>query len=162
MFGLAPWRKERTRALSPRPEEPFRLMRRELDELFNRFFGAWGFPLEEPWTPEMGLEVEEKEKEYLIRAEVPGFAAEEIAVELSGDVLTITARHEEKVEKEEEKGKEKAPAEKSARYSELTRSVTLPPTVDPAKIEAAYKHGVLEIHIPRAPEAMPRKIPVKT
>jgi HSP20 family protein len=155
MFGLS-WGHEKPRTLA-RTENPFMLMRRDLDTLFDRFFGRWGFPPEETWvTPEMGLDVEDKEKEFLIRAEVPGFAANEVEVELSGDVLTITARHEEKEEK-----KEKEVPEKPARFSHLTKSVVLPAAVDAEKIEAAYKNGVLEIHVPKAPEAMARKIPIK-
>jgi HSP20 family protein len=154
MFGLS-WGRDKPRTLA-RTENPFTLMRRDLDTLFDRFFGRWGFPSEETWvTPEMGLDVEDKEKEYLIRAEVPGFAANEVEVELSGDVLTITARHEEK-DKEEKGG-----GEKPARFSHLTKSVVLPAVADAEKIDAAYKNGVLEIRVPKMPEAMTRKIPIK-
>jgi HSP20 family protein len=101
----------------------------------------------EPW----GFTVEEKEREVVIRMEVPGFAASELEILLSGEVLTIRAEHKEKAE---------MPVE--GRYGKLERTVTLPAGIVPEKIEARYLNGVLEVHVPRVPEALPRRIEVKT
>lgn len=148
MFGLMPWRRER--ALAPRPEEgfPFRLMRREFDSLFDRFFGRWPLDFPEVENPVWGLKVEELDKEVVVRAEVPGFEVKDIEVNLTGDLLTIAA-----VKKVEGK---KEPA------AEMRRYVTVPPTIDPAKVEALYRNGVLEVHLPKPPEAVGRRIEVTT
>jgi HSP20 family protein len=103
----------------------------------------------EPW----GFTVEEKEREVVVRMEVPGFAASELEILLTGEVLTIRAEHK-------EKGKEEMPVER--RHGKLERTVTLPAGIVPEKIEARYLNGVLEVHVPRVPEALPRRIEVKT
>jgi HSP20 family protein len=108
------------------------------------------FPVRElePW----GFEMEEKEGEVIVRAEVPGFEPKEIEVILLGNVLTIRAEH-----KEPAKG-EKVEVPKG----KLERSITLPMGVNPEKIEALYRYGVLEVHVPLIPEAKPRHIVVQT
>ncbi len=71
MFGMVPWRKER-KGLVPRETDPFSVMRRDFDTLFNRFFG--GLPLayaEEGEKPAWGLDVADDEKEIVVRAERP-------------------------------------------------------------------------------------------
>ena len=97
MFGITPWRKERSRGgLMPREADPFSLMRREFDTLFNRFFGTLPLAYAEEWEkPAWGLEMVEDEKEVVIRAEAPGFELGEFDVRVTGDVLTIVAEHKE-------------------------------------------------------------------
>jgi HSP20 family protein len=102
-----------------------------------------------------GLEMEEKENEVVVRAEVPGFEASELDVRLAGNLLTIRAEH-----REEPDGKEREPVER--RYGRSEWTVTLPAGIEPAKIEAHYRNGVLEVHVPMTPEAAPRRIEVKT
>ena len=41
-------------------------------------------------------------------------------------------------------------------------TVTVPPGVDPERVEARYRNGVLEVHMPLTPAATPRRIEVKT
>jgi len=147
MFALKPWR--RRPALLPRVETPFRWMPDEFSTLFNRFFPE--FPMDETaeWPYGWDLTMEEKEKELLVRIEMPGYTPEEVKVELLGDRLTVEAEHREE-KKETERG-----------YSHVKRVVTLPPNVEVEKAEAFYRNGVLEVHLPRKPEVMGRKIEVK-
>jgi HSP20 family protein len=154
MFALLPWRRERTaKGVIPKRENPFGLMHREFESLFNRFFGEWAWP--EVWErPVGGFETEETEKEYLVRAELPGFEPPEVEVEVQGEVLTVKATYK---ETEEGKGEKKM-----GRYAEVKRSVLLPPGIVPEKIEAQYRNGMLEVHLPKAPEVVPRRIEVKT
>jgi HSP20 family protein len=156
MFSLIP-RSMAERKMARRLANPFELMRAPMGELFDRFFGAWPTP---EWTEEeidTGLEVLEKEKEILVRAAVPGLEPGELVVEVLGEVLTIRGEHKEKEEKkEEEKKAEVRP------YFKMVRSILLPAGIDPTKVEASCKNGVLEVLLPRKPEAMPRRIEVKT
>lgn len=152
MFGLMPWRKERKAgSLLPRSERPFRLMPKEFESLWDRFFEGWPTPLMELWeTPEtMGIALEELEKEVVVRAELPGFEPAELDVRVRGDLLTIEAKHE------EVKGEKKE-------YAHVKRSLTLPKGTEPEKIEARYHSGVLELHVPKTPEVEGRRIEVKT
>jgi HSP20 family protein len=151
MFGLIPWRRNRSEGALSRIESPFELMRREFDTVFDRFFGGW--PLAEPaeMTRAWGIEWTEGEKEMVLRAELPGFEAAEINVEVAGDVMTITAEH--KVPEGE--------AKKETEYRQMRRSFTLPETVTTENVEAVYRNGILELHLPKRPEVQPRKIEVK-
>lgn len=145
MFALMPWRARRASR-----ENPFELVRREFAPLFERTFPAWPVPFE---TPYWGLEMEEMENEYVVRAEVPGFEASELEVLVTGEVLTIRAEH----------AKEAAEGEATERpYGRVERSMTLPVGVAPEKVEARYRNGLLEVHLPKAPEARTRRIEVKT
>jgi len=155
MFGLMPWRKERKMAGTLVPEaRPFQMMRRELDSLFDRFFGGWPLDLAEvDVSVGWGLTMEELDKEVVVKAEAPGFEAGDFEVLLTPEMLTIVAAHKEK----EEKGKE----ERVEKRVEFKRSLTVPAGIDPTKVEASYRNGVLEVHLPRTPEAKGRRIEVK-
>jgi len=147
MFTLMPVRRERP-IMGPRFRPgyyPFDLLGREFASLLEPFFPVREL---EPW----GFEMEEKEGEVIVRAEVPGFEPKEIEVILLGNVLTMRAEHKPPV-KGEKLGSPEA---------KLERSITLPVGVIPEKIEALYRYGVLELHVPLTPEAKPRHIVVQT
>jgi len=152
MFGLMSRRERAEPApLVRREEDPFRLLRRELGSMFDWIME--GRPT--LFGPENRLlEMEDLEKEVVIRAELPGFEVGELNIHLAGDMLTISAEHK------EEKGKEVE--EKAERYASLRKSVLLPPGIDTDKVTAVYRNGVLEVHLPRKPETMGRRIEVKT
>jgi len=147
MFALKPWTENELAG--------YRLpaMRNEFRTLFDRFFNGWpmlvepNLELEHFWN----LEVMEAEKEVIVRAEVPGFEAPELHVELLKNRLIIKA-----VTKPETK-------ETGAKYVErrYERIVELPVETDPAKVAATYRNGVLEVHLPKAEAAKALRIPVK-
>lgn len=151
MFALKPWTK-RSMAPLPREQTPFSLFPEEFENLFNRFLGRWPIMETAEWPYRWGLTTDETEKEFIVRAELPGFTPEEVKVELIGERLLIEAEH-----KEAAKGKEKL-----EEYAHVKREVTLPPTVEMEKVEATYRNGVLEVRLPRKPEAAGRRIEVKT
>ncbi len=164
MFSLTPWKRRQTTLPVRREEtglemwEPLTRFRQELDSLMDEFFSSrfgelsplvgWEPGRPSPW--EFGWE--EKDDEYLLSAEIPGFEPEEIEVKLSGNVLTVRAEH-----KEEKSDKEGA----TYRYGEFYRTMTLPPGIDTDKIDARYHSGVLEVHLPKSEEFQGRRIEVK-
>lgn len=152
MFALKPWTMRRP--LLPRVERPFDFMPEEFSTVFNRFFPH--LPIEETaeWPYGWELTVEETEKEFLVRVELPGFEMSEVKVELLPDRMTIEAEHKEAVEK----GKEKI----GRAFAHVKRLVTLPPDVNREKAEALYRNGILEVRLPRKPEAVGRRLEVKT
>jgi HSP20 family protein len=91
-----------------------------------------------------------------VRAEVPGFAAEDLDITVEPDCLTIMGKREAKEEKENE-GKV-VYTERCA--DEILRVIDLPAEVDPAKVTANLKDGVLELSMPKA--APPKKIKVES
>jgi HSP20 family protein len=158
MFSLMPRRARREGGpLALREHTPFELFRREFGPLFDRAFPNWLAPFEPAWfeMEPRRLDVEETDREYVVRAEVPGFAPNEIEVRLTAGVLTMRAEHAEPANAEA-----KEPVER--RHSVWERTVTLPPGIVPERVEARCQNGVLEVHVPKAPELAPRRIEVKT
>jgi HSP20 family protein len=127
---------------------PFETLRRELASLWETPMWPWA-----TWEREsLGFQTQELENEIVLRAEVPGFEMSEIEVTMRGNELTVQAEHA-----EPDKGKAG-----ERRYARMERTVTLPTGIVPEKVEARYHNGVLEVHVPRSPEAKPRRIEVKT
>jgi HSP20 family protein len=162
MFGLVPWKKKHTkrgRELVRHKGHPLAELRDEFDALFDRFLSRWGEPFDWDFGPSRlwGLEVEDGDQEMIVRAEAPGFEPSELDVQVSGNLLTIKAE-----KKEQKKGKEGDSRYEEQRYRTFHRTVTLPTGIDPNKIEARYKNGVLEVHVPKSEEAKGKRIPVKT
>lgn len=106
------------------------------------------------WSPL--VDIEESEKEYLIKAEIPEMKKEDVKIAVQDDVLSISG--ERKSEKEE-KGKKYHRVERS--YGSFLRSFTLPDDADGTKITAEYKDGVLRLHLPKSEQATPKAIEVK-
>lgn len=127
-------------------------MREDLDQLFERFMRRW-LP-EESMLRGLEWEMEETDKEVVLRAELPGFDVKEIEVRLVGNELLVKAEH-----REEKKGKEKEGAVR--RFGRVQRTLTLPAGTDPAHLEAEFRNGMLTIRLPRLPEAMGKRIEVK-
>jgi len=165
MFSLTPWKRRQSRlpvlVEEDRPFEewePLARFRDELDSLMEDFFGSRIGERSRfsGWEPRRfgawDLGFQERDDEYLIQAEIPGFEPEDIELKVSGNVLSVRAEH-----KEEKSGD----GESSYRYGEYYRTVTLPQGIDPEKIDAKYHSGVLEIHLAKSPEVQGRRIKVK-
>jgi len=139
-----------------RPWRSFGELHSEMDRLFEDFFGlrAKGKALEERvWAP--AVDVVDKKDKTLVRTELPGVEKKDVKVTVEGDVLTI--RGERKVE---EKVKDEDYYACELCYGAFSRSIYLPVKVDPGKIEANFKNGILEITLPKSKEAKPREIEI--
>ena len=150
MFSLIPWRRE-TRAPAV-AEGPLARFPDEFGSLFDRIFGRMLPPEALPrmeWFG--GDESEEKENEVLLKVALPDFELAELEIFVNTPYLIIKAEH--KVEPKEE-GKEPS-------YRTFRETLTLPPEVEPEKIEAFYRNGVLEIHLPKAEAPKGKKVEVK-
>lgn len=157
MFSLTPWRrKDSNGGTLTRREDFFPTMSRvrdEFDALFDRFFGRFPLPFESWSSWGWGLDLDDRGNAVVVRAEAPGFEASDFDVQISGNVLTIRAEH-----KQESKGEE---GDYFSRR-QLHRSVTLPAGTDTEKVEATYRNGILELRLPKTPEAQAKRIEVKT
>jgi len=130
---------------------PLGLFRHEIDSLFNRFFGGgWLAPFEESFgqMQSLAFDVEEKDNEMVVRADVPGFEQDELDVRLENDVLTVKAEKEQKGDNQRE-------------YRSFFRQVTLPAGVDAEKVQASYRNGVLELHMPKPEGSRARRIQIQ-
>ena len=106
------------------------------------------------WAPV--VDVQETDKEYLVKAELPEVKKEDVKVTINDGVLSIEG--ERRLEKEE-KNKKFHRQERS--YGKFVRSFDLPADADHEKIAADFKDGVLSVHIAKAETAKPKSIEVK-
>lgn len=145
MFDLVPW--ERNKSLSR--------LRKEMDELWGRFFGESGLSLfsESTWVP--ALDVKETKDNIVVTAEIPGLSPKEVEVSISGDLLTI--KGEKKQEKEE---KDESYHLIERRYGTFSRSIRLATDVDTKNIKATHKDGILTITLPKSEKAKEKQIKI--
>jgi HSP20 family protein len=137
---------------------------RELEDIqtrLNRFFNATPFRAGEgdgvffaDGAPP--VDIEETDNEYLIKAELPDVKKEHVKVEMLDGVLTIEG---ERKHEKEEKGKKFHKVERS--YGKFVRQFTLPAEVEAQKIQAEFKDGMLNVHLPKTATAKPKAIEVK-
>jgi len=106
------------------------------------------------WSP--AVDIFEKGEELLIRAEVPGVERDSIDVKVEDNTLILSGERVRETEDEDTQAYRRERV-----YGSFVRSFSLPKTVDATRISAAYKNGVLEISLPKAEEAKPRKIEIK-
>lgn len=105
------------------------------------------------WSP--AVDIKEENECYVIKADIPGVDPKDIEVTFDNGVLSIYG--ERKLENEEEKDGYKR-VERA--YGSFSRQFTLPDSVQTEQINAKGKNGVLEIIIPKAEKAKPKKITV--
>jgi HSP20 family protein len=106
--------------------------------------------------PTMRMDVVEDDRGYVVKAEIPGMKKEDIAVSIDGNNVSITAKAASETEV-----KEGERVLRTERYrGSLSRVLTLPFDVDPAKAEAAYDAGVLTMRLPKAPGVEARQLVV--
>jgi HSP20 family protein len=106
------------------------------------------------WAPL--VDIQETDKEYLIKAELPEVKKEDVKVEVLDGVLTIEG---ERAREKEEKGKRFHKVERS--YGKFVRQFALPSEVEATKVQAEFKEGVLNVHLPKVAVAKPKTVEVK-
>lgn len=126
-----------------------RLNRSLTDPMGTRTEDAFG-----SWAPP--VDIFEKDQSLVIRAEVPGVEKGDIDIRIENGVLTLRGERKQETEINEDNA-----YRLERRYGAFTRSFSLPTTVDASKIQAVYKDGVLELRIPKAESARPKKIEIQ-
>ncbi|HYO78475.1 MAG TPA: Hsp20/alpha crystallin family protein [Thermoanaerobaculia bacterium] len=135
------------------PQQDIKALQTQLNRFFEPFarFAVGDEDLVSgAWAP--AVDVAETQEKIFVRAEVPGMRQEDIQIEFENGLLTL--RGERKLEKVE--GVTWHRVERI--YGNFSRSFTLPRTVDPEKITATYREGILEVEVPKREEAKPKQI----
>jgi len=123
-----------------------------LDRLFDLDTSLWDLP-----ATSFPIDVIETDNEYLVRASVAGFDPEQLEITFENNTLTIKGEI-----KEENKDEQQGRYHIRERYAgTFYRSVSLPGMIDQNQISAETDNGVLTIHLPKKPEAQPKRIEVK-
>jgi HSP20 family protein len=138
------------------PFETLTPLREAMNRIFEESFVGPRFELVFGRTFPLDVYESEDKLHYLIEASLPGFKPEEIQITVEGDTLLIHA-----LKKEETKTEKGAYMRRERYEGEMSRSITLPTAIDPAKVEATYEHGLLKLSIPKAEVVKPTQIPVK-
>jgi HSP20 family protein len=102
------------------------------------------------------LDVQSDGDEYVITAQVPGFKAEDLQIEILDDVLTLKAEIE-----QDEVEKRGGYLLREIHRGSFSRSLRLPEPTDSSKAEAKIEDGLLTVRIPKSEEARPKEIKVK-
>ena len=123
---------------------PFRLM--------DEFMRGWTGNRLTGFTPL--IDVRETDDEYLVLVDLPGVKSEDVSIEVSDEMLTISGSRA-PVETGEAQLVERP-------YGSFVRTLTLPKGVDEDKIVADYHDGVLELHVPKPAEQRPKKIAISS
>ena len=146
---LIPWSRNRNMPAPRQGEDhPFFAIRREMDRMFDNFFRGFDWPMSTTPGWSVGgwphVEISETDNEVKLVAELPGM--EEKDIDLTLHEASLTLRGEKKTETN------------GAVYSErwhgqFERTVQLGPDVDPDKIKAEFKNGVLTVTVGKRPDA---------
>jgi len=135
----------------------------KIENMFNQFWHnpfrhdekpASTWPLSFEGMPKMNII--DREKELLVKAELPGINKEDLEVSISNNQLFIKAKtiHEEKEEKGDYLRKE-------ITSNEYYRSIHLPVNVDDGNIKSDFKNGILQLTLPKKEDSHRKRIDIK-
>ena len=106
------------------------------------------------WAP--ALDISERKDAYLVMVELPGVEPDDFQITMEDGLLTIQGERQFAQESSEQQFHRV-----ERRYGAFRRSITLPAQVQADQIEASFDNGVLEIMVPKAEEAKPKRIQVR-
>jgi len=138
----------------------FDRLQRGMDELFGALGGARK-PAWEPFWREARLfpllNVVEAQDSFVVTAEIPGMKSEDLDIKVEGDTLTLKGER-----KPYDAGPDASYHRRERASGTFQRSLTLPRMVDPEKVKATYKEGVLTITLHKEPASGPKQITIVT
>jgi len=141
--------------------DPFNNLAALQDRMTRAFGDVWGRTRRQDedyisgsWMP--AVDVRETNDALEITVELPGIEPKEVEVSVENGVLTL------KGSRNFEKASEGETYHRVERaYGSFERSFSLPTNVDPDKVHAVYRHGVLHLTLPKREEAKPKSISIK-
>jgi HSP20 family protein len=129
-----------------------------LDEFMPEFFRRFSRPFAgiESATGDIRIDVTEADKEYSVRAELPGVKKEDIRISVDGNFVSISAE----VRKEEEKKSGRSLVRESY-YGNVSRGFSLAHEIDSKGVVAKMEDGVLKLTLPKREGSGARSITVQ-
>lgn len=141
------------------PFDELASLRESMDKLFEDFVTTRRPGQRTDTTPMLwqpAIEAYETEHDVVIRAELPGIDPKNVDVSVTGDTLTI--KGEARAEHEE---KNRNYHRRELRYGTFVRSLTLPDGVQGDQAKASYRHGIMEIRVPKSERSKPKSVKVE-
>ena len=135
--------------------EPFSRLR-DMESMLSTLWGNG----ENTWTSDTmvpSVDLSETDKQIDVRMDIPGMKAEQIDIQINGNMLTVSG---ERKDEKEEKGRTFHRIERSE--GSFSRTISLPCEVQENKVAAQYKDGVLNVSLPKAEAAKTHKITIKS
>ena len=135
--------------------EPFRelaALQNELSRFMNGVQEGSG-RVTQPWVPT--LDVWETDEELVFAYDLPGVPEDKISVELDEGALTVSAERERTDEVKQDRF-----YRYERRFGTFSRTVGLPQGISESDVSAAYKDGVLEVHVKKPEQPKPRRIQI--
>lgn len=130
-------------------------MDRLFDDAFTRPFSivrdggsTWSSP---------AVDMYQTDNEIVVKAALPGIKADEVQINVTGDILTLKGEM-----KQEEEKKDKSWHIREHRWGAFERSVQLPTSVISDRARADFDNGILTITLPKSEEVKPKSITVKS
>jgi HSP20 family protein len=145
---------------------PWRMQ--DVERIFDGWLDDfWSRPFQNIWRPGLrlarplsvqapALDVYEQKDDFIVKAEIPGMAKDEIDISLEGNTLTIKGE-----KKKEEEVKEQDYYRCERTFGSFLRTIELPVAVQTDKVSASFKNGVLEVRLPKTAEAKKNVVNVK-
>ena len=138
------------------PAREMMTLREAMDRLFDDAFTR-PLSIRDDWsvsTP--AIDMYQTDDEIIVKAAIPGMKADEVQINVTGEMLTLKGEM-----KHEEEKKEKAWHIREQRWGAFERSVALPTEVVADKAKAEFENGILIITLPKAEQVKPKTITVK-
>ena len=137
--------------------EPAREMMSLRDAMDRLFDDAFTRPLSygDGWSAP-AIDMFQTDDEIVVKAALPGIKADEVQINVTGEVLTLKGEVNQNQEMEE-----KAWHIREQRFGSFERSIALPTDVVADKAQADFENGILTITLPKAEEVKPKSITVK-
>ena len=126
-----------------------------MEDMFRGFMRPWRAEMTQR-APQIKLDVNENEANFLIKAEMPGVRKEDIDVRIDGNQVTISAE----LKKESDEKKEGRVVRSERQYGFASRSFTLSCAVDESKADAKMQDGVLKLTLPKKTTTSSRRLPI--
>jgi len=136
------------------PAREMMTLREAMDRLFDDAFTR-PLSLRDAWSVP-AIDMFQTDDEIVVKAALPGIKADEVQINITGEVLTLKGEM-----KHEEDKKEKAWHIHEQRWGSFERSIVLPTDVVPDKAKAEFDNGILTITLPKAEEVKPKVINIK-
>jgi HSP20 family protein len=131
-------------------------LREAMDRLFDDAFTR-PLSVRDGWSmASPAIDMYQTDNDVVVKASIPGIKAEEVQINVTGDILTLKGE----VQQEEER-KDRAWHIREQRFGSFERSVVLPTDVKSDKAEAVFENGILTITLPKADEVKPKTINIK-
>ena len=138
------------------PAREMMSLRDAMDRLFDDAFTR-PFSLRDGWSSSVpAIDMFQTDDEIVVKAALPGMKADEVHINITGEVLTLKGEVQQNQEMEE-----KAWHLREQRFGSFELSIALPTDVVADKAQADFENGILTITLPKADEVKPRSITVK-